>query len=1134
MSETNLKEYSNRIQTLLSQNAADEVIHHCRHILLYYPKNVAVYRFLGRALVIIGRLEEAEAALRRVLSVIPDDFEAYALLGEVYERTQRCDDAIWHLERAFDQKPSDKTIIEALRVLYHRCRQTSQMKVQMTAGAVARQYVRAGDLDRAAEALRTALKNAPDRLDLQTLLAQILWKAGRREDAAEIALEVVEELPDCLAANHILAELWLSYDRPSDAQHYVNRVESVDPYLAVELVQGTLPDDETFRLEELDFHQSAHREAVAARPDWLKDVGEVHPPAEPGSEADEWSSWSSGMLAARSASPRPEPPVDSESAGREEELDWLSSSPLRDQAAQTNPEVISTDDLEALFGEQPDSFAAPPPSTSVPPSVEDDEHPFAWAQRAGLEILDEPEENPQSEFADLFDEASLPTLEQDDNPLAWMNSYDSNLLHEQPEAQGDAAGLDDLFHLTEDRSGFDVYDPYAPPTDEVEEASETTVEELDWLGGADDAAAAPSEFDEFAESVPASPDSASGQGAIRGLTSFLNETNLDWLKADEGDAVVSEEEMDDWLNQFGAPGSQPSSAITDEASTPAWLSALDEPSPSAERSEPAAQVSEEPTFEVEQEELVWMSESERPENETQPEEEGLPDWLTDLNSEAQQGEPTAAGGESEEDAWSGLSEFSASMPEEASSLEGDLPDWLRDSSPLQEIPAAGSPSAEETLDWLTEETLGEAATQVELNGPDALSDEWALESALDTEPAVQAAEAAPSADEALSSEADWLTELTMEGEAGFAAPEPEVSSSLVEAAADADLAWLSELEETAMDAGVQDAAAEMAGAADLIEDQPEWLSEPEPAGIDLAAASATAAPDGPIDEDTFDWLSTLPEAALPSSEEQAAADALAPIPPQPEEPAAETVVPEWLAGLELSNELSARHENIEKLVSESSAIEDYGGVSEDFDWETATADASDADAAFASEMFGADRGAPQGVDDAWATPEPEFEVFDEAAQASGERADEEAEGEFAPQGEQPFEAVAEDAGVDFAVVLEDSEFHEAVEPSPAENAPDWLNAMVPGLDVDYEEQENVLPDEEFEHIVETPLPVDHAVEAETEFSWLERMVDEEMASDSAPVPALPRFVFSRRPTWMRQSPSDDDFPDWVYDESGEN
>jgi len=95
-----------------------------------------------------------------------------------------------------------------------------------------------------------------------------------------------------------------------------------------------------------------------------------------------------------------------------------------------------------------------------------------------------------------------------------------------------------------------------------------------------------------------------------------------------------------------------------------------------------------------------------------------------------------------------------------------------------------------------------------------------------------------------------------------------------------------------------------------------------------------------------------------------------------------------------------------------------------------------------------------------------------------------------------------------------------------DNTPDWLNAMVPGLDVDY-----ASPEEQVEeaHEVEEASP--------REFAWLNKVVDEETA-EVAPV----RFIFSKPPAWLeRLNPPaqsaapqpDEDFPDWVSDDDAD-
>src|SRR5690606_32708259 len=178
-----------------------------------------------------------------------DDYAAHIGLSEANERLNRSDEAIWHLERALEQRPNERDVIEALRALYRRHRGVENLKIQMTTAAVARQYLRSGAYPQAIETLRSALLRLNDRLDLRLLLAQILWRQGAEEEAAEIALEILKVLPDCLEANRIMAQLWLSVGRPSDAQRYVNHLEAVDPYLAVELVQGFPPEEDAFHIE---------------------------------------------------------------------------------------------------------------------------------------------------------------------------------------------------------------------------------------------------------------------------------------------------------------------------------------------------------------------------------------------------------------------------------------------------------------------------------------------------------------------------------------------------------------------------------------------------------------------------------------------------------------------------------------------------------------------------------------------------------------------------------------------------------------------------------------------------------------------------------------------------------------------
>jgi hypothetical protein len=310
MAEISLREYLAGMDDLLNRGASDEVIHHCRQILQYFPQNVAAYRFLGRALLDAARWQEAGEVLRRVLGVYPDDYIAHVGLSEVYQKTQDFDSAVWHLERAFELQPNNQTLITELRELYRQHRRQDLEKLQLTTGAVARQYIRNGLYEQAISALTQSLSQSPERVDLRLLLAETLWDGGSDIEAAETAAEILRTLPNCLAANRILTELWLQADRPSDAQRYLSRIESVDPYAALEIAQGQPVPDNVFVLDALDYRSIERRRQEVNSPDWLQDLGEIDSndlgfdsqPSQPSRRSENFGDWMGAATAGAVAS----------------------------------------------------------------------------------------------------------------------------------------------------------------------------------------------------------------------------------------------------------------------------------------------------------------------------------------------------------------------------------------------------------------------------------------------------------------------------------------------------------------------------------------------------------------------------------------------------------------------------------------------------------------------------------------------------------------------------------------------------------------------------------------------------------------------------------------------------------------
>jgi len=183
-------------------------------------------------------------------------------------------------------------------------------------------------------------------------------------------------------------------------------------------------------------------------------------------------------------------------------------------------------------------------------------------------------------------------------------------------------------------------------------------------------------------------------------------------------------------------------------------------------------------------------------------------------------------------------------------------------------------------------------------------------------------------------------------------------------------------------------------------------------------------------------------------------------------------------------------------------------------------------------------------DDVYDSPADDYQTFD--VEADSETSDEDAAAEpdwlqhFAaddeealPLAEKEFEALA-DTTVEQSFDP-DSLDEEEIDPAPASNAPDWLNAMVPGLDVDYTAQEDEALEDDF--IEETShrrrqLTEDIELDGTGEFDWLQNIINEETGPvrvppaakqhsppppDSLPAVERQRFDFSQPPAWLHDT-----------------
>ena len=275
MAEIPLRSYIHEIERQIESGLTDQAVAHCKHILETYPKCVDIYRLLAKAYLERQRFTDAGDIFQRVLSSIPDDFVSQVGMSIIREDEGNLDEAIWHMERAFEIQPSNNAIQDELRRLYGRRDNVEPPKIRLTRGALARLYKKGELFQQAIGEIRAALNENPNRLDLQTLLADIYMQSDQNAEAAEVALAVLRKLPNCLVANRVMIQVLKGTDRDDETKTYQQRLAQLDPYAAFSLQFDPNPDpvpDQAVMVEKLDWKPEAAL-SDADQPAWAAALG---------------------------------------------------------------------------------------------------------------------------------------------------------------------------------------------------------------------------------------------------------------------------------------------------------------------------------------------------------------------------------------------------------------------------------------------------------------------------------------------------------------------------------------------------------------------------------------------------------------------------------------------------------------------------------------------------------------------------------------------------------------------------------------------------------------------------------------------------------------------------------------------
>ncbi|MFQ5421369.1 MAG: tetratricopeptide repeat protein, partial [Anaerolineae bacterium] len=498
MTTISLQEYIQQIEQKIEEDRSAEAAMHCRHILQQYPRHIDTYRLYAKSLLEQEEFGAAAEVFQRVLSADPNDFISHVGLSVALKEQAVQPQSHWHLERAFEMQPYNGAIRQELLTSYRQNGESVNEPLPLTPGALARLHFRSEMYAQSAMELRQALKGDQDRVDLEVLLAELLWRDGQRVAAVNLCHRVLDVLPDCISANAILADIWLRTGQIQEAQPFLDHLQSLTridaatlngdtavgrafsavgaPEIPNELMVEYLgePDASTQPDTAAAIIESEGGEEIDASYDWLTAVESESEMFSEDELDGEWEKPETNWLIDPEADPEQ---FDVE--GEEESADWLTDLDAMTEA----------DDFDSLFvDDEADT------ETAVAGEIEDAEDALDWLTETTQDDFDAIQLSPEDAVEwmaatdnDLFSESGVDAgADEDSEWLAKLDEADSEFESQPgPTAVGSEAPILPNW-LTEAEEPVDVISEAASLPGWLDGEGEGDAEQVEELAGIGD------------------------------------------------------------------------------------------------------------------------------------------------------------------------------------------------------------------------------------------------------------------------------------------------------------------------------------------------------------------------------------------------------------------------------------------------------------------------------------------------------------------------------------------------------------------------------------------------------------------------------------------------------------------------
>lgn len=227
-----LRQFYRNIDDFILNQAHEEAVLYSKFLLKKYPKNIEIYKLLGKSYLDTQKFDLALILFEKILEIDPDDFVAHIGISLISENFGNLERALTSMQRAYEIQPSNESLQKEVIRLIRAKDGFAPEKLRLSRGALIKMYTRSKLAEQAIAEARLGIHESPDRIDFKVHLAEMLFTDSKSEQAIEICMKVIKDFPYCKAILEMLFKELPQTNESAEGDIYKTRLIELDPYYA--------------------------------------------------------------------------------------------------------------------------------------------------------------------------------------------------------------------------------------------------------------------------------------------------------------------------------------------------------------------------------------------------------------------------------------------------------------------------------------------------------------------------------------------------------------------------------------------------------------------------------------------------------------------------------------------------------------------------------------------------------------------------------------------------------------------------------------------------------------------------------------------------------------------------------------